>query len=163
MPQVSIPFRFSQRFKAPAREVYAWATDFDPGDRARMGLAGRRTIEPLCNQTLIFKETTAGAGGRRVTRKKLIRLDPEQMRWTNTHLTGPNRHSQFWYELEPLGRNACRLNYTGLQVLAMRSATAKDLARRAELLTREDSQAWRNLAKAFTTERGQRRGRSRER
>ncbi len=37
MPQVSISFRFSQRFNSPAREVYEWATDYDPEDFVRMG------------------------------------------------------------------------------------------------------------------------------
>jgi hypothetical protein len=156
MPQVSIPFHFSQRFKAPAREVYAWATDYDPGDLVRMGNVGRRVIERVCNETLIIADTYTGAGGKRVTKKKLVRLDPEQMRWTNTHLSGPNRHSQFWYQLVPTGRNACRLDFTGMQVFAVRSTTAKEMAKRSEQLTREDSQTWKNLARAFAAERGQR-------
>ena len=159
MPPASISFRFSQRFKSPAREVYDWATDYDPQDIVRMGHSGKRKIARVCNETLILTDTYHYEDGTKVSKKKLIRLDPAGLRWTNTHLTGPNQHSQFLYELIPEGETACRLDFTGMQILELEDASKREVAERARQLKREDATSWKNLARAFASERKQASGR----
>ncbi len=155
MPQVSISFRFSQRFNSPAREVYEWATDYDPEDFVRMGHSGKRKIARVCNETLILTDTFEGEDGAKITKKKLVRLDPAGLRWTNTHLTGPNQHSQFLYELIPEGESACRLDFAGMQILELEDASKRAVAACSRQLRREDSITWKNLARAFASERKQ--------
>lgn len=88
-----------------------------------------------------------------MTKVKLVHLLPDRHAWTNTHLSGPARYSQFLYELHPGGRNGCRLHFTGLQVERVaRPATAREVTRRARELAREDSRAWRRLAAAMARE-----------
>ncbi len=154
MPKVSVSYRFSQLFKAPASEVFAWATDYDVGDIERMGFKGKRNVSPLCDGAVVLSDTVIGPDGTKFRKKKLVRIDARRMRWTNTHLAGPLRHSQFLYEVVPESETSCRLDFTGLQLEDL-EPSSKAIAARAKELRREDSALWKNLARAFASERKQ--------
>jgi hypothetical protein len=157
MGKISVDYRFSQRFKAPASEVFAWAIDYDAQDLERMGVSGTRSIARLCESSVVLTDTVVRGDGTKIRKKKLVRIDPGRMRWTNTHLAGPLLHSQFFYEIVPEGESACRLDFTGLQLEEIDPASKKAVAARARELRREDSALWKNLARAFAAERKQQR------
>lgn len=154
MPKVSVSYSFSQRFKAPANEVFAWATDYDAGDIERMGFKGKRNVARVCDGAIVLTDTVIGPKGK-VRKKKLVRIDAQRLRWTNTHLVSPVQHSQFLYEIVAEGESACRLDFTGLQLEELEPSSKKAVKARARELKREDSALWKNLARAFAAERKQ--------
>lgn len=83
-------------------------------------------------------------GGRTRRIRRLVRINPSEMAWTNTHLDGPYRHSQYWYRVVPDGPRASHLEFRGLRVeRTRRRLPPKALARMAEECRREDSGDWR--------------------
>ncbi len=153
MPLISVDFEFSQRFEVPAEEAYAWATDYRPDDPVLLGWRGRRKIERVCEGTIVLTDTVLKEGGGRVTKKRLIRLYPERLTWINTHLSGPNRHSQFLYEVTPDGRNASRLRFTGREIRSSKPMSARKLQALAAELRKDDAALWRGLARAMEADR----------
>ncbi|MHB8565556.1 MAG: hypothetical protein ACYC7D_04280 [Nitrososphaerales archaeon] len=140
----TIRYEFSQHFAVPALKAYKWATDYDPGDLALMRWNGKREVTWIDKRTVVLTETTR-RNGRRIRKKKLVRLNPERLSWTNTHLTGLTKYSQFLYDIVPEGKNASRLNFTGLQ-LEYGNKSPKGMVSR---LRKEDSGTWKLLAKAM--------------
>ena len=161
----SVRYRFSQPFDFPAAAAYRWCTDYQPDDLARMGEKGTRKIERINEDTLILTDTVTGEEKEGpVTKERLVRLNPERLAWTNTHLAGPNKHSQFWYQLVDQekggrGKKRSRLEFTGLQVYhgGARPSPAK-LAEMADQLVAEDSGAWKLLAEEMRKDLGKRDG-----
>jgi hypothetical protein len=151
MPLVSVAFRFRQRFPFPVQRVYDWATDFAPGDLELMGVRGQRRIARVCNDTVVLTDTRV-SDGKRVTKQRLVRLYPERLAWTNTHLSGPNKHSQFLYELVATGKSTSRLDFTGRQVMHVEKAAPKDLRALSAKLGREDAETWKKLARALAAD-----------
>ena len=154
MPLISVNFEFIQRFKVPAKAAYAWATDYRPDDHELMGRRGRRKIDRICGDTLILTDTIETGGGGRVTKKRHIRLYPERLTWINTHISGPNRHSQFVYEIVPEGRNACRLRFTGREIRKAGPTSARQLAALVAEERKEDAALWKRLARAMEADLG---------
>jgi hypothetical protein len=76
-----------------------------------------------------------------------VRLHPERLAWTNTHLAGPNKHSQFWYQMMPVGQWGSRLDFTGLQINYGTAPSAAKITEMARRLADEDSEMWVLLAK----------------
>ncbi len=147
---VSVRYGFTQPFSVPARDAFRWAVDFRPGDFKLMGLDGKREITKLTDDddAYLFKETVRH--GKTVTRTKLIRIDSERMSYTNTHITGPAKHSQFIYEIIPEGEDRSRLRFTGLLLhQSDRPLTKKEIDRIADEERRVDSGIWKRLAKAM--------------
>jgi hypothetical protein len=142
MPLATIPFFFSVSFDAPARVFYDWATDFQPDDPKLMGHSWKRKVKPVSNGTVILS-------GGPVARQRLVQLYPDRLRWTNTHLSGPNKHSQFLYEVKAEGKNACRLDFTGRQVEELPKVNEKIVAARSRKIAKEDAATWKKLARAF--------------
>ena len=101
---------------------------------------------------LVKIEVFVADDGTRVTKVKLVRIYPDRLSWTNTHISGPNRHSQFLYEIVAEGASACRLDFTGLQVLEVETGTRQELAAVARTLREEDAAIWKNLARALASE-----------
>ena len=147
----SVRYRFSQSFKFPARAAYQWCTDFAPDDWTRMGEEGTRKIKPINEDALILIDTVIKTDGNRrrpVIKQRLVRLDPDRMAWTNTHLTGPNKHSQFWYQIVAEDEKKSRLDFAGLQVnYGKKRPSAGTIKEMAADLEATDSRAWRLLAK----------------
>ncbi len=139
-------YSFSQRFDVPAAEAFSWCTDYKPDDWGRMGKKGTRGITRLNEDTIILNDTVTGDDGD-VTKVRLVRLNPGLLAWTNTHIGGPNKHSQFWYEIVAEGKGRSRLDFTGLQLNYGRRPSETEVAKLGEKLRAEDSAMWVLLAK----------------
>jgi hypothetical protein len=145
----SVRYKFSQKFDVPASQAYLWCTDYDPKDLDLMGEEGKRRIKRISDDTIILSDKFS-KGGKRFTKDKLVRLYPERLFWICTHVAGPAKYSQFMYEVIPLDRSSSRIDFTGLQIdYNETQPSKKEIAARAAQLKREDSSAWKLLAKAM--------------
>ena len=140
----SIRFRFRQPLRAPAKLAYEWCTDFRPSDGRLFPQQWRRQVRRLSEDALILTDTTWPSGRRRVI-QRLVRLNPQELSWTNTHLSGPFRHSQYWYRIVPDRGGRCHLDFAGLRLV--RTAKPLSTAARTRLTEDErrgDSTLWRD-------------------
>ncbi len=152
MQAFSVSYKFSQRFPVPAQEAFDWATDYQPNDLALMGEKGKRTIRKVTEDTIILKEDITHAG-RKISKMKLVRLNPRALSWHNIHIRGPNKYSEFLYEINPEGKDRSKLTFTGLLVLyskdRLSSQKLKQIANREK---QYDSKSWKRLANAMAKE-----------
>lgn len=152
MHAYSIKYRFSQGFNLSAKEAFDWCTDYKPYDLSLMNESGKRRIRKVTDDLILLTETTQR--NRKTIRKtKLVRLNNSDLSWINTHITGPTRHSEFIYKIEPKGKNRSRLYFTGLLICY----SQKPLSRRARSKIgqderKADSRAWHYLAAAMGKE-----------
>jgi hypothetical protein len=152
----SFVFSFKVPLPASADRAYRWATDYRPDDPAILGQDGVRAIEKIARDTLLLTDTVK-EGRRTVQKVRLVRLRPKERSWTNTHLKGPYRHSQFLYRIVPVGRTRSRLEYVGLQVEYGPKLSARELARRAEEVRRDDRKSWTGIVRAMKADLARRR------
>lgn len=139
----SARFSFSQPFRVSARRAYEWCTDFRSSDGRLFEQKWQRQVRRLSEDTLILVDTTWPDGRRRVI-NRLVRLNPEEFSWTNTHLTGPFRHSQYWYRIFPDGGRRSHLVFSGMRLV--RTAKPLSAAKVAGIAAEErrgDSTLWR--------------------
>jgi hypothetical protein len=149
MRAYSVKCGFNQRFSVPAKQAFNWCTDYQPSDLSLMNESGTRRIQKLNEDTILLKETTR-QNEKAVTKTKLVRINKTSISWTNTHVAGPNLHSQFLYRIVPEGKRASRLFFTGLLVCYSAKHLSKHALRRmAKTERRVDSMAWKHLAKAM--------------
>ncbi len=158
MPYVRFTYEFTVALPAARAEAYRWATDYRPDDFRLMEIGARRRVERLAPDLVLLTDSFVAdpfaERPRRSTKVKLVHLYPERWRWVSTHVRGPARHSQFVYELLPLGRRSCRLRFHGAQVeRSARALTAAERRRRERQLRHEDRQLWLHLAQALGRER----------
>jgi hypothetical protein len=155
MVGVSIRYEFQQPFNVPAAVAYAWATDFEPADADLFGDRRRRAIRRIAPDALVMTDTTYPAG-RALRIARLVRIFPEKMAWTNTHLTGPFRHSQFWYRIVPDGPRRSYLDFQGLKVETRAHPLTPAAQRRESEANRlSDAATWsRHLAPALEAHAG---------
>jgi hypothetical protein len=145
-----VRYRFIQLFSVPAVTAFGWCVDYEPHDLGLMRLKGERRIRRITEDAIILHETTYSKG-RAVRKTKLVRLDPAHLTWSNTHVAGPYRHSQFLYRILPAGRNSSKLDFTGLLLIRSRTKlTPKKLKQIADDERKQDSRSWKNLAKAMS-------------
>ena len=102
MKVVALRYGFRVRLAAPARRAYDWCTDFSPADGALFSEATRRAVRRITEDALVMTDTTR-PGGRLRRIRRLVRLNPSELAWTNTHLDGPFQGSQYWYRVVPDG------------------------------------------------------------
>jgi hypothetical protein len=81
-----------------------------------------------------------------------VQLYPDRLSWVSTHLTGPNKYSQFIYEISAEGNGASRLDFTALHLEYEKKLDGEDIKSLADKLRKEDSAAWKLLAKAMAKE-----------
>ena len=154
MPLVSFGYRFTVRLPASAAAAYRWATDYAPDDPARMGENGRRRVDWLVEDAVLITDAIRTDHGV-VTKQRLVRLQPRERSWTNTHLAGPTKHSQFLYRIVPRGPRRSVLEFVGLQVeRSPRALSPAERSLRARTVAREDAATWKLLARAMATELG---------
>jgi len=60
--------------------------------------AAERQITRLADATIILSDIFHTGKGY-VEKQKLVQLYPDRLCWIATHLTGPNKYSQFIYEI----------------------------------------------------------------
>jgi hypothetical protein len=142
MAVVSLVYRFQQSFRVPARAAYAWCTDFGSADGPLFAERTRRAVRYLSDDTLVMTDTTYPRGRPRKIRR-LVRLVPAELAWTNTHLDGPFRHSQYWYRILSDGPRKSHLEFRGLRLETTRRPLSRlETARRARQRRRSDSEEW---------------------
>ncbi len=147
-----VRYHFTQIFSAPAREAFAWCTNFTSDDRQLMGEAdGKRRVTHLAEGTIILADTFYNDG--KVEKRKLVHLYPETLSWVSTHLSGPNKYSQFIYKISQLNECESKLDFYGLHIENVVDALSdKDLRKLAKKLRETDSHVWKLLAKAMLLE-----------
>ncbi|MGA3111915.1 MAG: hypothetical protein ABSE15_07775 [Candidatus Bathyarchaeia archaeon] len=57
-----------------------------------------RHVTRIAEGTIILKDIFHTASGT-IEKEKLVQLYPGQLSWVSTHLTGPNKYSQFLYKI----------------------------------------------------------------
>jgi hypothetical protein len=145
----SITYGFTQRFSFPAKAVYDWCVDYKPSDLSLMKEEGTRRIRRISKDALILDEVTYPQGNR-VRKIKLVRLNDDDLSYTNTHIGGPFRHSQFIYRIIPEGKNGSRLHFRGLLLYpSSKKLSSRAVAKIRKDELRGDAQGWRHLAKAM--------------
>ena len=149
MDAFSARYSFSQSLPASAKAAFDWATDYQPDDLALMGEKGKRTIRKVTNDTIILKEEIFHSGAK-ITKLKLVKINPRTLSWHNIHINGPNKYSEFLYEISPTGKTKSKLNFTGLLVVySKKRLSSNELKRIADSERDSDSEVWRRLAKAL--------------
>jgi hypothetical protein len=143
VPVSSLRYQFRQPFRVPGPAAYRWCTDFRPSDGALFEVPWQRSVRKLSDDALILTDTTFPNGrARRIQR--LVRLDPSKMAWTNTHLNGPFRHSQYWYRIVPDGPRRSHLEFAGMRLVrSPKRLSAAETARLTGIEQRQDSGLWR--------------------
>jgi hypothetical protein len=155
MPFHSVRYRFCQSFKVSAREAYDWCTDYSPRDMALMQEENAtREVKRVSEETIILTDTYHSEGGESTTKQKLVCLYPDRLTWTSTHVTGPNRCSQFLYEITPETDRTCRLKFTGLflDYNIKKRGDKKETDLLIKKLEKMDSEKWKLLAKEMENE-----------
>jgi hypothetical protein len=151
MPTV-IQYSFSQSFSVSAQAAYKWSTDFQPDDHALMGEGNaKRQVNWISEVTVLLKETLP-AGSIMIEKEKLIQLYPDLLMWTSTHLTGPNRYSQFIYEIISGDDNTSHLKFTALHLEQKENLSQKNKTSLTKNLCKYDSVVWKRLAEAMKQE-----------
>jgi hypothetical protein len=152
MVAVSIRYEYSQHFRVPAPEAFAWCTDYSADDHVLMGHKGKRKPTRVSEDTIILDDETYPAGSA-VKKKKLVRTDPKRLTYYNIHLTGPNKHSLYFYQIVPDGEGESRLDFTGYEVsYPSKAPSKKRLAEMADAEAAAGPKDWANLAKAMERE-----------
>lgn len=151
----SIRYHFRQRFSVSARKAYLWCTDFSPKDPELMGAkTAERQVARITNDTIILTDIFHTCPSN-VEKQKIVQLYPARLCWISTHLTGPNKYSQFIYEISAEGDSASRLDFTALHLeYNKENLDSSGIQSLADKLKKEDSALWTLLAKAMEKEHG---------
>jgi hypothetical protein len=152
----AIRYQFSQRFRVSAKEAYEWCTDYTPEDHALMQEDAERQMTRISNGSIILTEVFHTGSGD-VEKQKLVQLYPHRLMWVSTHLSGPNKHSQFLYEIIPESGSASRLEFTALHLEQGKELGAAEVKALAAKLKKADSSIWKLLAVAMEKEIGKQR------
>jgi hypothetical protein len=143
MPRYSLVYQFRQSLAAPAKAAYSWCTNFEPGDGKLFPVRWTRSVSRLSKDALMLTDTTF-PGGRARPIHRLVRLNPSELAWTNTHIDGPYRYSQYWYRIVPDGPRSCHLDFQGFRLItSTRSLSKSEVAKLTASERREDSGLWR--------------------
>jgi len=151
----SLQYHFSQIFVISPLEAYMWCTNYDPNDLTLMHQKGKREITRLTENTIILTDTFYNEK-KTIKKKKLIQLYPDRLSWTNTHLSGPNKYSQFLYEIKPENEGLSKLNYIGLQMEHKKPIKLgkKEIEAREIEQMNQDASVWKIIAKEMEKELG---------
>jgi hypothetical protein len=158
MDTYPVHFRFSQHFEFPPAEAFAWCTDYSSADIELMGNEGSRKVKRVNEDTFILTDEFRPADDkvlRNPRSKKVVRIYPELLSWTNTRISPDGRYTQFLYQIVS-EEGGSRLDYTGSQIFPGKKPGSKKLAAIAKRLTDEDSASWRSLARAMAKDLGAR-------
>jgi len=149
MALVPVRYSFTQKFSVPVEEAFRWSIDYDPDDFSLIGFEGRRKVKKLSEDAFILEDARKTDDGW-VEKTRLVRINPERRSFTNTHISGPTLHSQFWYEFFPEGKGGSRLEFTGLLLYpSEKRLSSEQVAKMAAEERKGDSKIWKNLAKAM--------------
>jgi hypothetical protein len=108
----------------------------------------QRQINHIANGSLILKDTYQTPTGP-IEKQKLVQLYPDKHMWTSTHLSGPNKYSQFLYQITSLSKDTSTLTFTAAHI---EYDEVTDPAVLSEELCQADAQIWKLLATAMENE-----------
>jgi hypothetical protein len=148
LPNV-IRYSFLQDFAASAQAAFEWCTNYTSKDHTLMGHDNAtRQIQLVAESTLIITDIFQSTQGP-IEKQKLVELYPDMLSWNATHLTGPNKYSQFQYQIVPDGEDQSHLIFTGLVLDYGKMLSQAEIKTIAEQLCRADAAAWALLAEAL--------------
>ncbi len=152
---ISAQYHFRQRFVVPSQKAYNWSTYYHPRDHKLMGMDNAaRKVKRIAENTVILTDVFRTENGT-VKKMKLVQLYPDRLSWISTHLTGPNKYSQFIYEISDEGPTASHLDFTGLHLEYLKEHMEEsELKMFTEKLCMDDAEVWKQLAKAMEKELG---------
>lgn len=145
----TVRYHFRQDFPVPAKEAFDWCTDYNPKDHSLMGYSNSTRAVTKDSEGCIILTDTFHTDSGSIEKQKLVQLYPDQLFWVNTHLTGPNKHSQFLYQISSDQKGGSYLDFTALHLEYGSKEDANTLAAR---LCHADAGMWKLLAKAMTDE-----------
>lgn len=149
-----IRYHFSQAFTVSAKEAYLWCTDFTADDPVLLGDDAKREVVHLADGTLILNDTFHTTSGV-FEKQKLVHLYPERNSWVSTHLSGPNKYSQFIYEISEKSAEASCLEFTALHLeYCDKKLGIKEVEALAVKLCKFDSKIWKLFTKTMEKELG---------
>jgi hypothetical protein len=150
---IAIRYHFSQGFTVSALNAYFWCTDFTPQDLALVGEDNvEREVMRLTDSTVVLKEVFHTNSGD-IEKEKLVHFYPDRLSWISTHLTGPNKYSQFIYEISIEDNNSSRLNFSAIHMVHEQEMMIEsDIKVLANELCNYDSMVWKLFAKAMEKE-----------
>lgn len=145
MPYTSL-YKFSQNFDASAEAAYQWCTDYTPSDHALMTQSkASRQITKLSDTTILLTDTFQNAE-EIIVKEKLVHLYPDRQMWIATHISGPNKYSQFTYEIVATGEEKSRIDFTAQHLENRDSMTPKEITELSKQLCSYDAEIWKRLA-----------------
>ena len=114
---------------------------------------GKREITHLTETTILLTDTFYNQK-ESIKKNKLVQLYPDRLSWTNTHLSGLNKYSQFLYEIKPENKSSSKLNYIGLQMEYKKSIKLgkKEIEAREIEQMKQDAAVWKIIAKEMEKE-----------
>jgi len=119
-----------------------------------MGINGKRRVIRINENTLVLADTMFEKG-EKVTKRRLVKLYPERLFWTNTRLSVDGRYSQFLYKIVPEGDSHSRLDFIGSQIYyGSAKPSQAEMDRASQELAECDSSIWRYLATAMEKDLG---------
>lgn len=145
----SVRYGFSQKFAVSAEAAFAWCTDYQHDDYALLGNRdAKRTVMWVTQSTVLIKDNFS-VGNRVIEKEKLVQLYPKWHMWISTHISGPNKYSQFIYQLFAEGHGTSRLDFSALHVEHTETLTEQGLKQLTHELRVGDAEMWRLFAKAM--------------
>ncbi len=146
-----IKYTFKQQFACPAEKAFNWCTSFDIDDHLLVGLKdAARKVTYIAAGTVLLTDTFPSNIGT-VEKQKLVQIFPKQLTWTSSHITGPNKYSQFLYKITPKGKDTSTLIFSANHIEHTLVADTKSLSIK---LCQDDAEAWKLLAQAMKQELG---------
>ncbi len=145
-------YTFSQNFRVSAREAFEWCTHYSPDDMKLMQEENAtREIQHFSDAIIILTDTFV-AKEKSIVKQKLVCLYSDRLMWTSTHLTGPNRYSQFLYEITPKSEQQSCFKFTGLYIDYDMKDEGGAVAKLSDELKKMDSTNWKKLSKEMEKE-----------
>ena len=145
----TIHYMFTQHFEVPAKTAYSWCTSFSAEDFSVINQENaEREIVPLTDEVLILRDRYKTGQGWLI-KEKLVHLYPDKLMWTSTHLSGPNKHSQFMYKIKAETKQTSYLVFTANHIEDQKNLSCEDVCLVAEKCCSVDSDVWSRLAEAL--------------
>lgn len=149
---ISVRYSFSQKFAVSADDAFVWCIDYQPNDHALLGNRDAKRIVTWITKDIVLVKDSFLAGNGCVEKEKLIHLYPKRLMWISTHISGPNKYSQFTYQIISEENESSRLDFMALHVENKDNLTAQDLKQLTQQLEAGDAKIWRLFAKAMAND-----------
>lgn len=145
-------YHFTQPLDVQTQAAFHWCVDYSSDDPSLMGEDNaKREVTWIAESVVLLKETVHTNSGV-IEKQKLVHLYPDRLMWVSTHLSGPNKHSQFIYEIKPEGDGCSRLEFTAHHMEHQENLTPQEQKALTDRLCKADSDLWKRLAKAMEKE-----------